>query len=553
MRKNSKPNSVYADLSRSPMVFFVAITLVVLAVFSEVLTADFVMWDDDAIIYKNSNLDRFSQEGVLKAFTDMDTMMRYNPLTLISWSAIHHVFGLDPFGYHLVSWILHGLSSGILFLVLRKVALLSFPPVFEDAIGTGFINVAASLATLCWALHPLRVEPVAWATDLTYCQAFFFLILSTLCYINSADSESNQRRHFGLFFLAVIFYLMSVFSYAIGITYLAVLLVLEIFLLRRNCGIREWESPGAMKLLVKMILFASPAIFVGVMSIVARYRGPRIWAPPVSLSEFGVFDRLAQACYMIVYYIYRPFYPVDLSPVYSTLVSFDPLSLPFLIRVGFVVVLVSAAFCLRKRAPLAVGLVFSYIILLIPVLGVFEHPHYPCDRYSLVTSLFLSVALLFCLIRAQKAFRFWAGAVLVGCIILVLSFLTIRQIKVWNNSETLFTHTIRMLGNDPYREDIYWRLGKYYYEKGKHTEAIETFTKILESKPHKPRAHRYLARIAYDRGDWVQAADHLWNLAILYPYDSQVSFELGGVLKRLKRDREAEYYLDRAVALRRGR
>ena len=132
-----------------------------------------------------------------------------------------------------------------------------------------------------------------------------------------------------------------------------------------------------------------------------------MWEPPVSLSQFGFFDRFAQASYMIAYYLYRPFYPVDLSPVNSTLVSFDPFSLPFLLRIGFAIILVSVAFYFMRKAPIVTGLIFAYLVLMVPVMGLFEHPHYPCDRYSLITSLLLSVALLFCLISAYKVSLFW--------------------------------------------------------------------------------------------------------------------------------------------------
>ena len=112
-------------LSKYPIIISAIISLIVLVIFSGVLTADFVMWDDDTIIYKNPNLGGLSLERIYWAFTDIDSMMRYNPLTLLSWSANYHFGGLNPFGYHMVNWLLYGLNSGVLFLIIRKILLLS--------------------------------------------------------------------------------------------------------------------------------------------------------------------------------------------------------------------------------------------------------------------------------------------------------------------------------------------------------------------------------------------------------------------------------------------
>ncbi|NTW65182.1 MAG: hypothetical protein HGB21_02540, partial [Nitrospirae bacterium] len=78
-----------------PLFWVIVTVAVTLAVFSSVLNADFVMWDDDVIIYKNPNLGGLSLDRIYWAFTDVDSMMRYNPLTLLSWTVTYHFFGLD--------------------------------------------------------------------------------------------------------------------------------------------------------------------------------------------------------------------------------------------------------------------------------------------------------------------------------------------------------------------------------------------------------------------------------------------------------------------------
>ena len=151
------------------------IAVITLIIFSRVLWADFVMWDDGTIIYLNPNLVGLSLERLGGIFTDVDSMMRYNPLTLLGWSVTHYFFGFNPFWFHFGNWLLHGLNAGLVFLVLRKLLKLGFS---LEGIKIWRINVSASLGALLWSLHPLRVEPVAWASDRTYGQSLFFLLIS---------------------------------------------------------------------------------------------------------------------------------------------------------------------------------------------------------------------------------------------------------------------------------------------------------------------------------------------------------------------------------------
>ena len=102
-----------------------------------------------------------SYKHIYTIFTD--SAYRYTPLNSLTQSFIYHFFNLNPFGYHMVSWILHGLNAGLLFLIIRKLLVLSLAIQESNKRVHWQINIVASLTTLFWAIHPLRVEPVAWA------------------------------------------------------------------------------------------------------------------------------------------------------------------------------------------------------------------------------------------------------------------------------------------------------------------------------------------------------------------------------------------------------
>jgi hypothetical protein len=537
-----------------PIILSVIISLIVLAIFSGVLTADFIMWDDDINMIINTKSGGLSFKNIYLAFADFDSMSRYNPLNSLSQSAIYHFFHLNPFGYHLVSWLFHGLSSGLLFLIIRKIMLLSLTIQSDNKKVHRHINIVASLATLFWALHPLRVEAVAWAAAAGHNQALFFLLLSTLCYIEAIDSESDKNRYIYLIISAFIFYTVSLFSQGIGMTYFAVFFILDVFLFKRIGGtIGWWKSRTAKRVLFEKLIFAIPAIFVIVMSIVVRIKAAGISQPSISLSEFGILERLMQAMYILSYYIWRPFYPVDLAPVYSTLVSFDPLSIPFISSAFSVIAVSIVLFIFRKRCPIIVALFLAYIILLIPFMGFFEHPHYHCDRYSIFPSICFSIIIAFGLINLMKNKYFSVISIsILAVIISVLGWLSFNQVKIWNNSESLFTHVIRTLGNDPYKQDIYWRLGEYLYNNGREEEAIINFEKTLAIIPNHPRANSHLAEIEYKNGNLIKSIYHFQKLLNFDPNNFRAHYNLSILFNKLNKKKEAAYHFKRAVDLQRS-
>ena len=545
--------SAYTLLPKTSSAFFIVTILIVLVVFSEVLTADFVMWDDDIIIYKNPNIGKISLERIYWAFTDVDSMMRYNPLTLLSWCATYHFFGHNPFGYHLVNWLLHGLSSGLLFLIIRK-ALLLLPVPSQSQTKTLFhrnINLIAMLAALFWAIHPLRVEPVSWATDRTYCQAVFFLLLTTFCYIEAVNSETNnKKRYFFLIISALIFYIFSLLSYAIGTTYFIILLIFDVFLFKRigkNTG--WWRSQGAKKVWLEKMIFANPAIWIIVISVIVRINSAGPWSPAVPLSEFGIIDRLMQAFYITVYYIYKPFYPVDLSPYYTTLISFDPISFPFVASAFVFSLLAVFTFVFRKRWPIGLALLLSHIVLLIPVMGLFEHPHFPVDRYSLVSSICLSMLAAIVLINLKNKNLSISLMTVLIIAVSILGWMTVKQVRVWHNSQSLFTHMIETLGNDPYRQHIYWRLGKYFYKNDKEEKAISNFKKTLEINPYHITANRCMAHIEYQKGNLKKTICHLKKCLVTNPDNSKIHYQLSQLFNEIDNRKKATFHLKKAIHL----
>ena len=175
----------------------IAIAFLVLNVFSPVLRADFVLWDDDINIYKNPHLGGLDSARLVWMFTDFSYSRVYNPMAWLTWSAVYECFGLEPFGFHLLNLLLHAANSVLVFLVLRKVLRL-FGPKEGAAEVSPALEWSAALAAVIWALHPLQVEPVAWATAIGYVQGLFFLLLSVFSYLHAIERNRPGWRWFGV-------------------------------------------------------------------------------------------------------------------------------------------------------------------------------------------------------------------------------------------------------------------------------------------------------------------------------------------------------------------
>jgi tetratricopeptide (TPR) repeat protein len=227
--------------------------------------------------------------------------------------------------------------------------------------------------------------------------------------------------------------------------------------------------------------------------------------------------------------------------------------MPFILSAFSMIAVFAVLFIFRKRWPIGLAIFFAYIILLIPAMGFFEHPYYPVDRYSLAPSICLSILIAFGLISLikNKYFSVISISILV-VIISVLGWLSFNQVKVWNNSESLFTHMIRTLGNDPYKGDIYWRLGKYLYEHGKKEEAITNFENTLAINQYHPIANKYLAEIEYNNGNLTTAIYYLQNILIVEPNNYEVHYYLSMFFNKLNKKKEAAYHYECAVNLQRA-
>ncbi|MDX1681992.1 MAG: hypothetical protein R3336_02620, partial [Phycisphaeraceae bacterium] len=199
---------------RRDLLTAIAIFVLAVATFAPTLTAEFLHYDDYWLVVNNERvMDGLSVDGLVYAFTASDAGYP-KPLTLISWMMDADLSGGEPWSFHLTNVLLHAAGAAALFFFLRC--------------ATGSLWRSALLAAL-WAVHPLRVESVAWAAERKDVLSGLLGFLALWAYV--LYTRRNQARFAvaGMLLLT-----LSLLAKPTLVTLPALLVLLDIWPLRRT-------------------------------------------------------------------------------------------------------------------------------------------------------------------------------------------------------------------------------------------------------------------------------------------------------------------------------
>ncbi|HVW20188.1 MAG TPA: tetratricopeptide repeat protein [Opitutaceae bacterium] len=469
-------------------------------VFRGTLGGGFLQWDDDINVVNNPHVHALGWANLRWMFTDAQYMRRYLPLGWLRWAADYAAFGPDPRPFHFGNLLFHAADAVLLFAAIR--ALLR-----RRAARSAGLEVCAALGALSWAVHPLRAEAVAWISTGQYCQAVCFLLLSFLAYLAAAD----RPRARGLRAAALAAFAASLLSYPAALGYPAALLALDAWVLGRCRDRAGWK-----RALWEKAPYALVTALVLAATLASRYGARGIWTPPPTLAQFGLGARLMQAAYVWAYFLWKPLFPFHLAPVYTALVDFDPLAWPFLASAALVLGLTALLLWRRRRWPAALGAWLCHLALLVPMLGLTEHPHYASDRYVYLASLVWSAALGGALLRLWPRRPLRLAALGAAAVLLALAArASAAQARIWHDSETLFQAALARLGPDPYRYDILLRLGRLRESEGRLPQAEAAFRQALAARPDEAEAKGRLGLVLFEQGRAAEAEAYLGPAARL--------------------------------------
>jgi tetratricopeptide (TPR) repeat protein len=519
------------------------IVLLVMAAFLPTLQSEFVNWDDDWNFVGNVHYRGLGWTHLRWMFTTFHLGV-YQPLSWMVLGLQYLLWGLNPVGYHATSLLLHATNAVLVYCVTLRLFRLAMPPSPEqDPIA---LPLAAGSGALLFALHPLRVEVVAWVSAQPYALATLFFLLTLLCYLRAATMAADDRTSRRWLRGAVALYALSLLSKAIGMTLPAILLVLDIYPLRRlGGGPGKWFGPTVRRVWVEKVPFLSLALAAGVIALVGEYRvgGVR------PLESYGVTARGAQALFGLAFYLWKTVVPLGLSPLYPLPAQLDPFAAPFLLSGAAILTISVGLFVARRRWPAGLAIWLCYVVMLMPVSGVVPIGlHIAADRYSYLSCLGFAILAGAGVLVGWRAYLngrivwrlFVVTAGLATLAVAGLGVLTWRQVQVWHDSERLWRH---VLATDPESYFAHTKLGLALFHQDKLDEAIHHYRQALETSPGYAQAHLNLGLALARQGKLDAAINHYRQALKTDPTYVYAYNNLGLALARQgKLDEAIEHY-----------
>ena len=509
-----------------------------IVVFLPVLQNGFVNWDDEANLLQNRNFRGLGWAQLRWMFTTFYGG-HYQPLAWVSFGMDYLLWGTEPFGYHLTNLLLHAANAVLFYFLAREILAAALDQ--SARANTLSMTLAAGFSALVFAIHPLRVESVAWATERRDVLSGTFLFSCVLCYLRGVKITQPRRRSPWMC-ASVLFFGLSILSKAIAVTLPIVLLVLDIYPLKRirsNAG--KWPTSEIGKLLVEKIPFLVLASIAALIAPTAQGGVMR------SLEDYPLAPRISQALFGLTFYLWKTVIPLGLAPLYELPELIDPLDWRFLLS-GFVVISLSIAlFAGRRHWPGAVTAWICYIVILSPVLGLVQSgPQFVADRYSYLSCL--SWALLagaaIVLLRQSRFSNVTAMRVLIPVIAIaglaILGSLTWKQVQVWRDSERLWRHVISTMEGSYFRPSIaHNNLGVVLASRGEYLEAIDHYQKALRINPAYAEAHLNAGIALYRRNETAEAIKHYREAVHFNPNYAEAHYNLGNALVKQSQPEEA--------------
>ncbi|MGH7871293.1 MAG: tetratricopeptide repeat protein, partial [Candidatus Binatia bacterium] len=464
-------------------------------------------------------------------------------LTWITLGADYLLWGMAAPGYHLTSLIFHCAAAVCFYVLVCQLLPLVGPKLVRPSDLA--VKVAAGFAALLFAIHPLRVEPVAWVSGRENVVAGPFFILTLVFYLRAVTPERAVDSYWKWISAAWISYALSLLGKGAGVTLPIVLLILDTYPLGRlRISQKDWLGFRFWRVWLEKAPFFLLALVAGLLAIFGKQQSKLMYG----LDQYGLVERAVQTVYGLGFYLWKTLLPVNLSPLYE-IESLSLADARFILSAALLLAITVTCWLLRRRWPWALASWIYYIVVLLPYVGIAQNgPQFAADRYSYLACLpwpvIAAAGLLHCLRARQRdtisAPMFMsmqsAGLFLVA----LLSVLTWRQGQIWRDSETLWRHALMINDRSFFAHHF---LGSALLAKGQTVEAAAQFRKSLTLNSGYASAHAGLANALADVGKFDDSIEEYQKALALDPGSMETHYSLGGILaKRGETDAAITHY-----------
>jgi tetratricopeptide (TPR) repeat protein len=407
------------DDRRLAIAVCVFLTVIVWLVFAQTLRHDFINFDDDRYVYENSEVSHGLTLDGFKWLVTHSHAHLWHPLTTLSHMIDCQIYDLRPAGHHFTNVLLHNIGTVLLFLVLTQMTGRFWPSAFVAAI---------------FAIHPMRVESVAWVAERKDVLSGVFFVLTLGAYTRYARSPNFAR-----YLTVSIFVVCGLMSKATFVPVPIVLLLLDYWPLQRAEDFGAWRRLVLEKIPLLAFSAAASAATIFAQTVTMA-----------SLDQLPLFPRLKNAAASLIIYLRQMFWPTDLAVFYPHPHDQLDMSLVF-VSVALVVAITVLAILLRRKRPYLIVGWFWYLVLVAPVLGIFQaglQGH--ADRFTYLPHIGITIALTWTVAdemqrrRQQRVIL----ASIASCIIITSIVCAWKQTTYWRDSISLWERALAVTSNN---------------------------------------------------------------------------------------------------------
>jgi protein O-mannosyl-transferase len=381
------------------------LVIVTFIAFIPVLQADFVSLDDNEYVTQNPYLNA----AHLKELIITPLQGNYHPLTMLSLYFNHLISGNDAWSYHLLNLLLHIVNCVLVF----RLALL---------LGRKNLVIAFTAAIL-FAIHPMRVESVAWISERKDVLYGVFFLAGLISYVKYIDTQSRKQ-----YALAIVFLLLSLLSKPAAVIFPVTLFCVD--LLRK----RQFN----FKLLIEKMPFFLLAMGMGILTIIGQKE-----AGATGIANFSMLTKILFAFYGIMMYIVKLIAPVNLAVFYRYPAGNESLSAAYYIAPIFFVVLAVIVFLSFRKSRVPVFGISFYLVNLLLVLQLIPvGSAVISERYTYLPYIGLFYIIGW-MIDGYAKNNVNKSLVIIAPLSLLFVAMTWKQSTVWQSSAKLWDNAIK--------------------------------------------------------------------------------------------------------------
>ncbi len=495
--------------------------------FGQVTSNQFIVLDDPVYLTENPQVQQgFSLESLVWALRTTHGV-NWMPLTWLSHMLDFTLYGPDAGGHHLTSLLLHTANAILLFFVLRTT--------------TGRAGPGAVVALL-FLIHPLQVEPVAWASQRKTLLNGFFWFLTLAAYLRYA-----RKPAVGTYLPVLLAYALSLLAKPATVTIPFLLLLLDFWPLKRisfDAGEKEsshWPRKLGILVAEKLPLFAIAAA-ASMVTYLAQDKALYPWA------DLPLGARLANTAVAYATYLRKFVWPGDLAVFYPH--PGGDIDAGSLVISLLVLAAISALALARagRKPVLIVGWLW-FLGTLVPMVGIVQVGlQAMADRYMYGSMVGLALMVAYGGHEIVQRRRLPNSAVLisVSLALVVLIGITRVQVRAWENSVSLFEQDLRVVGENDF---AHMNLGFALRLEGKPEESALHYRKALALNPKDQQTHHGLAVALSQLGRYDEALHELQEALALGIPTAALHMDTGSMLMGQGRLEEAVVEFRRALEI----